>query len=131
VVTSTANRPTVLIVDDNQELLLTTSRYLMARGFHVLTADSPLGVTNIVRREVPDVIVLDVMMPALSGDALAKILRGLALPKTPAIVFYSALDEESLHRLTRGVENATYVSKASSVEELRAVIQEILAARRE
>ncbi len=123
------DRPTALLVDDNPELLLTTSRYLRTRGLNVLTADSPLGVTNLVRREAPDVIVLDVMMPALSGDALAKILQSQALARQPALIFYSALDEESLHRLTRGFENAAYVSKTSSVEELHVAIQEALAAR--
>src|SRR5579871_5626418 len=105
-------------------MLLTTSRYLKAQGMNVLTADSPLGVTAIVRRELPDVIVLDVMMPALSGDALAKIIQSQGLAKQPAIVFYSALDEESLHRLTRGFAHAVYVSKTSSVEELHVAIQE-------
>lgn len=120
---------TALLVDDNEEVLLTTSRYLRARGVNVLTASSPLGVTNIIRREAPDVLVLDVMMPALSGDALAKLISTHPTPRPPALVFYSALDEESLHKLTRGFPGATYVSKAAGVEELFLTLQESLDAR--
>ena len=126
---TSGERPTVLLVDDNPELLLTVSRYLRGKALEVLTADSPLGVTNVVRRESPDVVVLDVTMPALSGDALAKLLRSQTLQRQPAIVFFSALDEESLHRMTRQFGDVSYVSKTSGLDELHVAIQEALAAR--
>lgn len=38
-----------LLVDDNADILATTARYLAARGFEVVTSNSPLGVSSLVR----------------------------------------------------------------------------------
>ena len=101
--------PKVLLVDDNQESLHATAMHLIAKGFRVVCHDSPFGVTNIIARERPDAVVLDVMMPALSGDSLAGIIREkLSVP----IIYFSAVPEEELHELVSCTRNSSYVLRS-------------------
>jgi CheY-like chemotaxis protein len=122
-VTTSGPAKTILIVDDNEEILGTTSSYLQSRGLRVVSSSSALGVTALVGRHHPDVVVLDVMMPALDGDALATLLRGQksALRSTP-IIFYSAMEEEQLHRVAASVTGATYVAKGDGLGALYSAI---------
>jgi CheY-like chemotaxis protein len=113
---------TVLLVDDNPTILETTSLFLRARGVHVVAVDTALGVTALVLRHHPDVVVLDVMMPALDGGALAAIIHGKKDLRAIPIIFYSAMEEEQLHRLTAKVPGSTYVAKADGLEALHSAI---------
>jgi CheY-like chemotaxis protein len=131
--TSNGSQKTVLLVDDNAEILETTSRYLRARALNVVTAKTALGVSALVLRHCPNVIVLDVMMPALGGDSLASLLRtlpaavgngngnGHAARSTP-ILFYSAMEEEQLHRLVTSLPGTGFVSKTDGLLALHAAI---------
>ena len=112
----------VLIVDDSAEILSTASVYLSQRGFDVHTSDSPLGVSSLVLRHRPSVVVLDVMMPALDGGALAKLLRSMSTGQATPIVFFSSMEEEQLYRLTKDTDNASYVLKSDGLAALHAAI---------
>jgi DNA-binding response OmpR family regulator len=105
----TADAPKVLLVDDNPESLHATAMHLIAKGFRVVCQDSPFGVTNIIARERPDVVVLDVMMPALGGASLGAIIREkLAVP----IIYFSAMPEEELYDLVSSTRNSSYVLRS-------------------
>jgi two-component system OmpR family response regulator len=110
----------VLVVDDDEDILTMVARYLGAQNVQVLCASSPFGVSTTVKREKPDVVVLDVMMPALSGDQLAKLLA--SLDHRAPIVFYSAMDESELEALTRRVDGTRYVLKTAGLEALLATV---------
>ncbi|MGH7439576.1 MAG: response regulator [Polyangiaceae bacterium] len=114
---------TVVLVDDNEQILTTTSAYLEARGLNVVSSRSALGVSALVMRHRPSVIVLDVMMPALDGQALAGLLRGKADVKGTHIIFYSAMEEELLDRIVRETPSASYVPKTDGLPALYSAIQ--------
>jgi DNA-binding response OmpR family regulator len=105
----------VLLIDDDADLLERTSAYLVAKGFEVTTAQNVFGVAALVGHRHPDVVVLDVRMPALSGDIVAKTLERFY--STP-IVFYSAIDEQEGEELGRRHPGASFVSKAKGVRHL-------------
>jgi DNA-binding response OmpR family regulator len=107
----TDDRGPILLVDDDAEILVTAARYLRARGLKVITSQSALGVSAIVRREIPSAIVLDVNMPALDGNALARVLNLHGLARTTPIIFYSAVDEEKLRALASEIPGASCVPK--------------------
>lgn len=88
----------VLIVDDNPQVLGMVARLLRAHGMRVTTTSSALGVSNLVRKFQPDVVLLDVNIPALRGDSLIPVARRSALPKTQ-FVLYSSCDEAELRLL--------------------------------
>jgi CheY-like chemotaxis protein len=113
----------ILLVDDNSEIIVTTARYLRARGLHVLTSNSSLGVSSLIRRHAPALIVLDIMMPALDGNALVQVLKNHGLARTTPIIFYSAVDEEQLYALARDTPGASYVPKSEGLGALYTAIQ--------
>jgi DNA-binding response OmpR family regulator len=113
----------ILLVDDNSEILDTTARYVRARGLEVLTSNSSIGVSSLVRRHAPSLIVLDIMMPALDGNALVPVLRSHGLARTTPIIFYSAVDEEQLYAMAHQTPGASYVPKSEGLGALYAAIQ--------
>lgn len=108
-----------MLVDDNPETLEATAMFLERRGYRVLPQSGPFGVTALIRREKPDAVVLDVMMPGLSGDSLSAIIRDNS---DVPILYFSSMPEEQLRDVTYKTLGATYVLKSEGLEYL---IQEI------
>jgi CheY-like chemotaxis protein len=101
----------VLIVDDDADALKMIARLMTHRGHQVQSCTTPFGVSAMVLRDPPDLILLDVMMPGLSGPALAEVLGRLPLQKAPVIALWSAMDDQQLRDTGRQSELPT-VSKA-------------------
>lgn len=104
---------TVLVVDDDPQHLSATHDILRAEGYRVLTQQRPFGVTNLILRHKPDLVLLDVNMPGLSGDALALILSDNPLSAGTRVVFHSSNDEDSLRLLTRKYGAQGYICKGN------------------
>lgn len=88
-----------LIIDDDEiarELLRSS---LEDADHAVFELPSPIGATKKIIDEQINVVVLDVMMPEVSGDKLAKMLRGNPRMGRVGIVLVSSLKAEELHRL--------------------------------
>jgi DNA-binding response OmpR family regulator len=111
----------VLIVDDDPLLLAATSRYLRKRGMRTICANSPFGVTALIRRESPDVVVLDCHMPGLDGAHLVRVLRASPRAAQTPVVFHSGDSDEALAALA-GSLGAHYACKASGPLPLVAAI---------
>lgn len=107
----------VLVVDDDQDQLALAERTLSAYGFDVRTHRSSLGVSNLVRTSAPDVVLLDVNIPALSGDKVLALARAQA-PQATKFILYSASDEAKLRALARASGADGYISKSVQGEEL-------------
>jgi DNA-binding NarL/FixJ family response regulator len=104
----------VLVVDDDEMHLYTTKELLQDDRIEVITHKSKygIGVTNLVRELQPDLILLDVNMPGLSGDKLAKLLRWRNSP----FIFYSSNDEDSLRELASRHGAKGYICKGDIAE---------------
>ena len=118
----------ILVVDDDKLQLDLVQRSLRAEGFDVMTCSSPIGVTNVVRSFAPHLVLMDVNIPALSGDRLIGIARKGA-PAETRFVLYSAADESTLRRLAREVEADGWLSKSVTGGDLAARIRTILRSR--
>ena len=70
-----ANPLKVLIVDDDRTCREMIDAVLSELGHTVLTRDNPLGTSAEILRERPDVVLLDINMPTLSGDELLRTIR--------------------------------------------------------
>ncbi|MDQ6631060.1 MAG: response regulator [Verrucomicrobiota bacterium] len=73
----------VLVVDDERDVVELLSFNLRAAGYNVATAESGVEALNKARSYMPDLIILDLMLPQLDGTAVCEILR--RLPSTAAI----------------------------------------------
>ncbi len=88
---------TVLIVDDNADSLMILRTILEAKGFTVLVAES--GADALAQLEVaaPDVILLDVMMPQMSGlEVLQRIKASHAMSHIPVIMVTAKMQDEDV-----------------------------------
>ena len=85
----------VVLVDDNTDYLFTMETFLKRNGFEVLTADDGQKGLDLIRREKPDIVLLDVMMESLfSGFELCKKLRTEAELKHIPIIGISGMGDE-------------------------------------
>ena len=115
------NKKKVLVVDDDELHLYTTKELLENDSIEVITHKSWLGATNRVKEVEPDLVLLDINMPALSGDKLAAIIKPYCDAMTTPIVFHSSNDEDSLRELvkTHGVRG--YICKGN-IPDLRSKV---------
>lgn len=115
----------VLVVDDDAMFLELVERALRKQGFEITTSSTALGVTNLVRETGPDVVLLDVNIPALSGDTLLSVARRQAQKQTRFVLF-SSCDESKLRALANKVGADGYISKSIGLLQLGDSLKKII-----
>ena len=123
------DRTTVLIADDNADIRAYVRSHLAPR-YRVLEAEDGQQALATARRETPDLIVSDVMMPVLGGVGLVQALRADAATDFIPVVLLTAKAEEAdvQHGLDAGADD--YVVKPFNVQTLQARIENLIASRR-
>jgi DNA-binding NarL/FixJ family response regulator len=87
---------TVLVIDDSEVVLELVREALEAAGLKVQTRLGPQGSVNAVLREKPSLVLLDVNMPSLTGDAIAKIISRTETRPDTIILLHSSLSAPTL-----------------------------------
>ena len=109
---------TILIVDDSEDIALISARMLSQRGFAVITASDGAEALAIVGRQRPSCLLLDVMMPRMSGLEVLQTLK--SNPATAAIpiimVTAKTTDDDVLHGYQQGADY--YITKPFTADEL-------------
>lgn len=115
--------PKILLVDDEPEIQSLVRDYLGREGFRVLTASGGLEAMRLIDSEAPDLIVLDWMLPDMSGLEICKTLR-----KTSSIpiIMLTAKSEEVDRVLGLEVGADDYIVKPFSLREMLARIRSAL-----
>jgi two-component system phosphate regulon response regulator PhoB len=118
--------PTILIVEDEADLALMVRYNLEAEGFRVATAASGDEAAELMRESLPDLILLDWMLPGLSGIELCRRWRAKDETARIPIIMITARgeEEERIRGLATGADD--YVVKPFSIPELQARIQALL-----
>jgi len=116
--------PRILIVDDEPEIVRGLEDNLRFEGYQTLTAGNGADALAVAAREAPDLIVLDLMMPVVSGWDVCRTLRarGIDVP----IIMLTARGEEADR--VRGLELGAddYLTKPFSLRELLARVRAVL-----
>jgi len=119
-------RPRVLVVDDNEDSLVTMRELLQSRGYRASTVGSAEEAEREIKRYPPDVILLDVMLPGKSGYELCQELK--ANPATrliPVIMVTGLSDRESrLRGINSGADD--FLNKPAYPEELFARVNSLV-----
>jgi len=114
---------TILIVDDKASIRSLVREYLSEEGFRVLVAADGREALYTARQERPDLILLDIMMPEMSGYEFLKTYR--KEHDTPVILLTARLDEtDKVLGLELGADD--YVTKPFGMKELVARIHAVL-----
>jgi DNA-binding response OmpR family regulator len=115
--------PLILVVDDEPKVARLARDYLEKNGFRVLTAADGQSALTIARREKPDLLILDLMLPAIDGREVCRILRR---ESDVPIIMLTALSEEidQVTGLEIGADD--YITKPFSVRALMARVRALL-----
>ena len=95
-------KPRVLVVDDESDFIQLLKYNLEKQGFDILTAGDGVQALNIARRELPDVVLMDLMLPDIDGFSVCEILRSQPSTSKVPIIVVSALDGEYVR--SRGIQ---------------------------
>jgi DNA-binding response OmpR family regulator len=117
---------TILVVDDEPDVTSYLSTVLSARGYRTIEASSGAEALAIGARERPDLILLDVMMPGMTGWEVLRRLRESPLADVPVIVLSARESPEDVAEgLQLGVRG--YLGKTAGLDRLIAEIRSALA----
>ncbi|MBA3671922.1 MAG: response regulator transcription factor [Gemmatimonadaceae bacterium] len=108
----------VLVVDDEPDIVALVAYHLVKSGYRVSTASSGTEAVEAARRERPALLVLDLMLPGLSGYDVLTELRGSEATKDIAVLMLTARREEQdrIQGLSLGADD--YLTKPFSPQEL-------------
>ena len=122
-------KPLVLVADDDHDILTLVSFRLERAGYDVVAARDGEEALRLALERIPDLAVLDVMMPKLDGyEVTARLRQNGATRRMPVILLTARVQEADI---ARGFEAGAddYVKKPFSPQELKARVQAVLGRR--
>ena len=119
----------ILVVDDNEQNLELLVAYLETLGCPVVTAIDGVDALDKVAAEKPDLILLDIMMPRMSGFEVCRKIKADPTTRDTPVIMVTALNE--LTDIERGVESGTddFITKPVNRLELTTRIKSLLRVR--
>lgn len=112
------HKGTVLIVDDVQSNLTLLSAALKRQGYDIHTALSGKEAMASIQNAIPDVVLLDIMMPDMDGYAVCEYLRNYTLTQDIPVIFVSAIHDASSKVKAFGLGGSDYITKPFQIEEV-------------
>lgn len=116
-----------LIVDDEPDVVDSVSELFTLRNYNVVTATSGTKALEMVKKENPNIIILDIRMPDISGMEVLKEVKK-NYPKI-RVIMLTGVEDESTKNMAMGLGASGYLTKPYSYSELldmsRKLIQEI------
>jgi CheY-like chemotaxis protein len=90
---------TILLVEDSKFLCLANERALVRAGYRVVSVSDGEAALDMARKHVPDLILLDMMLPKLEGIGVLRALRGERLTSAIPVVVLTSLAQKNAARL--------------------------------
>jgi two-component system OmpR family response regulator len=113
----------IAIVDDHKEIRGLLSRYLSENGYRVSTAEDANEMRRLLETSVPDLVILDIMMPGEDGLSLCRFLRETTnIP----VILLTAISAETDRIIGLEIGADDYVTKPFSARELLARVKAVL-----
>jgi DNA-binding response OmpR family regulator len=120
----------IVVADDDPDVLRLLERRLTRRGYDVVTAADGRAALEAARRTLPDAVVLDSVMPAMTGgDACAALKADERTASIPVVLLSAhAAERDIVAGFDRGADE--YLTKPFDIEELDETLQRLVAAAR-
>lgn len=113
----------ILVVDDEIKILEVVKSYLEREGFSVITETNGNNVLDTFKKEKPDLVILDLMLPGISGEELCKRLRQFS--NVPILMLTAKVQEsDKINGFSIGADD--YITKPFSPRELVMRVKAIL-----
>lgn len=122
------SRKKILLADDEEDVRTIVKMFLEGEGYEVVTAFDGLEALSLAETEAPDVILLDVMMPVMSGIEVTRRLKAsTGTSQIPVIMLSAASQTDSIRQgIAAGARD--YVVKPFQPSKLHEIIQRVLTA---
>jgi DNA-binding response OmpR family regulator len=118
----------LVLVDDSQVDLSWFNIIATHAGYEVSTFEHPLTLVDVIQNQHPNLVLLDVKMPALDGDKVCKILKENAATKNVKVVLYSSMAASKLSDLARDCNADGYIVKSSDAGNVMRQVHQYCAA---
>ncbi len=117
----------ILVVDDEQDILTTVKMVLEKQGYKVTTVNGGKKALELLDKEKFDLVLLDILMPEMSGDEVAKKIRKNSKLKNQKIAFLTVvtLREQGKAEMKK-LNPADYIQKPFLMDEFRKRIKKII-----
>lgn len=116
----------ILIVDDEADILTLLEYNLEKAGFKVISANDGPDAVEITKREKPDIIILDIMLPSMEGTEVCKILKSRDATRHIPIIMLTAKGEEVDRIVGFELGADDYITKPFSPRELILRVKAVL-----
>ena len=116
----------ILIVDDDQDLVLGLSLRLKASGYHVTSASDGASAVEMARKEGPELVILDLGLPAGDGFVVLQRIKEIAGLKMTPVIVLSGRDPTGNEDRVRDAGATAFLQKPPDNRELLATIRHAL-----
>ena len=116
----------IVIVEDEPDILEVLSYNLKREGYEVFTAGDGMRGLALIRKEAPDLVLLDLMLPGMDGVEICSTIKKEPQTQNALIIMVTAKGEESDIVLGLGVGADDYITKPFSPKELVARVKAVL-----
>ncbi len=120
---STRTAPTILVIDDNADITRLLRSILRQQGYRAIVSNEPTMCTELVERERPDLVLVDVCMPEMDGWEVCRAIRRIS--SVPILVL-TVLAEKRYAQRTLAAGADAHMSKPFSIPELLEKVQDLL-----
>lgn len=116
----------IMIVDDSEITLELTRQALVGAGHEVVALQSPLGLTAALYRQRPDLLLIDVDMPALSGVKVTQLVKANKRFEETRVILYSSRSPEQLSADVKSCGADGFVQKSGNAADLVTELEKVL-----
>ncbi|MGI9534327.1 MAG: response regulator transcription factor [Thermodesulfobacteriota bacterium] len=110
--------PSVLVVDDDENLRTIYKKNLEYRGYKVETAIHGADALDKISEQKPDIVILDIMMPELDGVKVLENLKEKSILDTVSVIMLTGVSEINLMKKCLDLGAKGYILKGASMEEI-------------
>jgi len=113
------------MVDDSPIVTKMVSQFLLDKGYEVEAANSPFGVSGRIVDYRPDVVLMDLGLPGLSGHKLIDLIKKRGGGLDCKVVLFSSMNEQEMENMVANGQADDYFVKGNSLNELEAKLRRL------
>ncbi|WZL72028.1 response regulator [Clostridiaceae bacterium 35-E11] len=116
----------ILIVEDEKNIVLSLKMYLKKEGYDIKVARNGIDALKAVQEDIPDLILLDILMPNMNGYLVCEALKDDMETKHIPVIFMSAKSQEKDLNKAFEVGGSDYIIKPFTHEEIKKLINKYI-----
>jgi len=117
----------VLVVDDDPVMLVACQQLFLGAGYQVLGATDGLSGLEMARKERPDLVLLDLMLPKLDGFEVCQMLKSDEKFQSIKILLFTARKDEEVIRVSKESGADAYLTKGCDPRQILDISKHLLA----